>query len=214
MSGFSGYNTTTLAGACRFCLSETGQIKRICSWKNCTAQARGQFLPKRMCYSRGFHRWEKEKKQLQENGSSTDGKQDWDWPSNVIKKTPKWLIYFFFMTPSCLKSCTLECASSCNFFILFLFPSCNMLVQCTNAGLFPFYQYTCKLLSSKVTSEVLFNCLFIFASSCMVIPSACCCSLHFHTVCQCCFISKLGCKCVWGICPCTSHQQIFVWLVF
>lgn len=84
-------------------------------------------------------------------------------------------------------------------FMLFLFPSCNMLVQCTNAGLFPFYQYTCKLLSSKVTSEVLFNCLFIFASSCMVVPSACCCSLHFHAVCQYCFVSKLGCKCVGDI---------------
>lgn len=102
------------------------------------------------------------------------------------------------MTPSCLKSYSLGCASSCNFFVLFLFPSYNMLVQCTNAGLFPFYQYTCKLLSSKVTSEVLFNCLYIFASSCMVIPSACRCSVHFHAVCQCCFISKPGCKCVMG----------------
>ncbi|XP_040435645.1 A-kinase anchor protein 2 isoform X3 [Falco naumanni] len=66
--------------------------------------------------------------------------------------------------------------------------------------------YTCKLLSSKVTSEVLFNCLFIFAS-CMVIPIACHCNLRFHTVCQCCFISKLGCKCVCVIFPCISHQQ-------
>lgn len=190
-------------------------MKHICSWKNITAQARGQFLPKRMCYTRGFNRWEKEKKQQQENGSATDGKQDWDWPSNVIKKNIKLTNFlFFFMTPSCLKSYTPGCASSCNFFILFLFPGYNMLVQCTNAGLFPFYQYTCKLLSSKVTSEVLCTCLFIFASSCMVIPSACCCSLHIHAVCQCCFISKLGCKCVWGIFLLISHQQIFVWLFF
>lgn len=113
------------------------------------------------------------------------------------------------MTPGCLKSCTLGCASSCNVFVLFLFPSCNMLVQDTNAGLFPFYQYTCKLLSSKVTSEVLFNCLFIFAASCMMIPSACHCSLHFHAVCQCCSVSKLRCKCVCGILPRVSRQQIF-----
>lgn len=123
------------------------------------------------------------------------------------KQTPSgpmfWL--FFFMTPSCLKSCSLRCGSSYNSFTLFLFPSCNMLVQCTNAGLFPFYQYTCKLLSSKVTSEVLFNCLFIFASSCMVVPSACCCSLYFHAVCQYCFVSKLGCKFVWGISHLISH---------
>lgn len=87
------------------------------------------------------------------------------------------------------------------FLILFLFHSYNMLSQCTNTGLFPFYQYTCKLLSSKVTSEVLFNCLFIFPSSCMVIPSACHCSLHFHMVCWCCFTSKPGCKSggVWDI---------------
>lgn len=172
------------------------------------------FLPKRMCYTKGFNRWEKEKKQQQENRSTTNGKQDQDWPSNVIKKSIKLTNLIFFMTPSCLKSYTLGCASSCNFFILFLFPSYNVLVQCTNAGLFPFYQYTCKLLSSKVTSEVLFTCLFIFASSCMVIPSACCCSLHFHAVCQCCFISKLGCKWVWGIFLLISHQQIFVWLFF
>ncbi|XP_064357689.1 PALM2-AKAP2 fusion protein isoform X3 [Dromaius novaehollandiae] len=74
--------------------------------------------------------------------------------------------------------------------------------------------YTCKLLSSKVTSEVLFNCLFIFASSCMVIPNACGCNLHFHTVCQCCLISKPQCKCIWAIFLLISHQQIFVWLVF
>lgn len=213
MSGFSGYNTAAL-GLQVLPFRDRGQIKHICSWKNFTAQARGQFLPKRMCYSRGFNRWEKEKKQQQEDKSSTDGKQDWDWPSNVIKKTPNWIILLiFFMTLSCLKSYTLGCASSCNFFILFLFPSYTMLVQCTNAGLFPFYQYTCKLLSSKVTSEVLFNCLFIFAFSCMV-PSACRCSLHFHAMCQCCFISKLGCKCVCGIFLLTSHEQIFVWLVF
>lgn len=118
--------------------------------------------------------------------------------SHLKKKKRTNILIFFSMTPSCLKSYTLGWASSCNFFILFLFPSCNMLVQCTNAGLFPFCQYTCKLLSSKVTSEVLFNCLFTFDSSCMVVPSACCCSLHFHAVCQCCFISKPGCKYVWG----------------
>lgn len=100
------------------------------------------------------------------------------------------------MTLSCLKFYTVECASSWNFCNLFLFPSNNMLVQCTNPGLFPFYQYTCKLLSSKVTSEVLFKCLFIFALSCMVIPNACCCcGCHFHSVCQCHFILKN--VCVW-----------------
>lgn len=35
--------------------------------------------------------------------------------------------------------------------------SVNVSPPCTNPGLFPLYQYTSKLLSCKVTSEVLFN---------------------------------------------------------
>lgn len=55
--------------------------------------------------------------------------------------------------------------------------SASVSLPCTNPGLFPLCQYTSKLMSCKVTSEVLFN-LFVF-SSCMPGPGACRCGLPF-----------------------------------
>ena len=72
---------------------DRGQIKGILEEFHCSDK--GAVSSKEDVLQQRFQQREKDKKQQQENRSSTDGKQDGDWPSNVIKKTANWLISFF-----------------------------------------------------------------------------------------------------------------------
>lgn len=83
--GFSGYNVASVVKACGLCLSERTNQAHL--GRAVLLRKGGSFF-QRMCCSSGFRRWVKEKKQQQGKRSSTDGKQDWDWPSNNIKITP------------------------------------------------------------------------------------------------------------------------------
>lgn len=97
----------------------------------------------------------------------------------------------------------------------------NVSLPCTNPGLFPLCQYTSKLLSCKVTSEVLFNLsVLVFLHAW---PGACGCGVPFpgglnerdqKAVCLCIFFFLLFLN--WGNCLNTlvCTQQRYTLLCF
>lgn len=210
MCGFSGYTVASLVKPRGLCLSER-EGKSSASWKNVSAQERGRFLPEDVLQYR-FQQMSKREKAAARNGSSTDGKQDWDWPSNIIKITPNCLTFpLYFLWHWVAWSLILWNVPVLGISVIC---SCFLVITC----LFNVLMLVFSLSASTPVNYCLARLLLrYFSSACLfLVPIAW--SFQVHVAAVGIFIVCASAisyqKCVHVIFPYISCQQIFVWLVF